>query len=454
MVPTRRLIVFSGMITIPSSLMAALVPGTGPAAWGLAALLAALALADALISRRRARDVAVTVDPVLRLSQNRVGDLTFHIHTANGPGGALRLGPALVPDLVPDTADKSLVLDRHHTDHRLTFQLTARRRGRYRLERCYLDRPSLLGLWAVRAVHIIDVDIRVYPDLSTERKALARLFLSRDPGSRPRRLLGKGREFEKLREYTAGDSYEDIHWKATARRGAPISKIFQVERTQDIYLMIDASRMSARSALIFDQGDTVDHRRTDPASGETILDRYITAALSLALAAEKQGDRFGVGLFADTMLGFLRSGSGKAHYNAVRDLLYMAEPHRITPDFSELFTFAGTRLRKRSLLIILTSLDDPVLAETFLKHVHILSRRHLVVVNMLKPSWAKPLFSRDALSLGDLYGHLAGHTLWHQLRELDKALGRCHTGFFQLDRTGLGTGLIGQYLDIKQRQIL
>lgn len=460
MVPTRKLLVFSGLTVIPSSLGAALFPASAAWAWALTSLLAALVLIDALLSRRRFDTLVLSVEPVLRLARNRPGTLALSIGH-RGKGGPLRLGLALPSELETDRPDRTEIIGDGEGHTRLAWSLTGHKQGQYHLRHCYMERPSLAGFWHVRTMRALPLDIRVYPDLRAERRALAGLFLSRNLGVHARRLVGKGREFEKLREYSAGDSYEDIHWKATAKRGTPISKVFQVERTQDIYLMIDASRMSARNAMIFNEGRIHGERRSghgpsqSPVFGETILDRYITAALTLALAAENQGDRFGVGLFADTMQGFIRSGSGKAHYNAVRDMLYTARPQRVSPDFTELFTFAGTRIRKRSLMIILTSLDDPVPAEAFLKNIHILSRRHLVMVNMLRPAWARPLFSSDQVSdVNDLYEHLAGHTLWSQLRELDKALKRRNAGFFQMNRADLCTDLIGQYLSIKQRQIL
>ena len=90
-------------------------------------------------------------------------------------------------------------------------------------------------------------EIRVYPNLLTERKNLAALFLNRGTfGIHAQRQVGKGRDFEKLREYVPGDGYDEIHWKATARRGRPITKVFQIEKTQEIYVIVDASRLSAR----------------------------------------------------------------------------------------------------------------------------------------------------------------------------------------------------------------
>ena len=62
--------------------------------------------------------------------------------------------------------------------------------------------------------------------------------------------VGRGREFEKLREYIPGDSFDEIHWKATARRARPITKVFQVERTREVYVAVDLSRLSARTHAV------------------------------------------------------------------------------------------------------------------------------------------------------------------------------------------------------------
>ncbi|MBU1171780.1 MAG: DUF58 domain-containing protein [Proteobacteria bacterium] len=460
-VPTNRLLFFTGLILFPSSLLGSLFPEICLYTYALIVLFLCLSIIDALFSITVLRFITVSTDDVFRLSRGQEKDLTLVISHQGKKGRHLRMGLAFPPELSSSSHEKTLILQDPEALIRLLWTVTGRKQGQYILSMCFLESPSHAGFWAIRGTLPLHCDIRVYPDLLSERKALGSLFLSHGMGVHARRMVGKGREFEKLREYVTGDSYEDIHWKATAKRGVPISKVFQVERTQDIYVMIDGSRMSARNAAIFQHGRIQDEKRTDedsqpsPFPGETILERYITATLTTAMAAEKQGDRFGVGLFADTMLGFVKSSSGKAHYNAVRDLLYTARPHRISPDFTELFTFLGTRIRKRSLLIILTSLDDPVLAETFLKNVHILSRRHLVMVNMLNPASARPLFSTPHVTgINDIYQHLSGHTVWNNLRELEKSLGRQNTGFFLLDNSRLCVELISQYMDIKQRQIL
>jgi uncharacterized protein (DUF58 family) len=186
-----------------------------------------------------------------------------------------------------------------------------------------------------------------------------------------------------------------------------------------------------------------------------VLERYTTASLILGLAAERQGDLFGLLTFNDRVRGFVKAGNGKAHYNACRDTLYTLKSQEVSPDFSELFTFISTQIRRRALLIFLTNLDDPILAEDFIQKIELISRRHLVLVNVLTPQGARPLFSSSSVnSVDDLYRHLGGHFLWSSLRDTEKVLKRRGVGFSLLDNENMCAQIISQYLTIKQRQIL
>jgi uncharacterized protein (DUF58 family) len=146
---------------------------------------------------------------------------------------------------------------------------------------------------------------------------------------------------------------------------------------------------------------------------------------------------------------------GKAHFNVCRDALYMLQPRNVSPDFDELFTYIGTKIRRRALLVFLTHLDDPVLADSFTGHIDIISRHHVVLVNMLKPVTARPLFSSEGISgINEIYSDLGGHMLWRQLRETQKVLQKQGVGFAMLENENLCTDLVSQYLTLKRRQIL
>ncbi len=270
-------------------------------------------------------------------------------------------------------------------------------------------------------------------------------------GARPQRKVGQGRDFEKLRDYVHGDSYDSIHWKVTAKRGKPVTKVFQIERTQEVYVVVDASRLSARNSYM-------SHERrnggiVDPP--ETILDRFIMSTLIMGIAAERQGDLFGIATFSDRVERFIRAGSNKAHYNACREALFTLEPRIVSPDFGEMCAFISTRLKKRSLIMLLTNLDDPALSESLARHIGMLRKKHLVLVGMINPSEARPVFSDpDVEQLDDLYKRLGGHIIWQELLEVDKVLQKKGVKFSLLDNEKLSAQLVSQYISVKERQLI
>jgi uncharacterized protein (DUF58 family) len=337
----------------------------------------------------------------------------------------------------------------------ITWLLKGLRQGRYRLDRCYLETASFWGFWSVRKASQAAMEIRVYPNLFEERKNLSALFLNRGLGIHSQRQIGKGRDFEQLREYLPGDSFEDVHWKTTAKRAMPITKVYQIERTQQIYVVIDASRLSARASGGNSSPGGYKEAQKQSEASTTVLQRFITAALIMALAAERQGDLFGLLTFDDRIRAFLKAKMGRAHFNACRDTLYTMQPQKVSPDFTELFTFIGTKIRRRALLVFLTHLDDPVLADSFTQHIDLISRRHVVLVNMIRPMAVRPLFSSDSVSsVNDIYNELGGHMIWRRIREIQKVLQRHGVGFAMLDSENLCSEMVSQYLTLKRRQVL
>ena len=127
----------------------------------------------------------------------------------------------------------------------------------------------------------------------------------------------------------------------------------------------------------------------------------------------------------------------------------------MNPDFEELCTFIRLRLRRRALLIFLTNLDDPVLAESFSKNLELLANRHLVMVNMITPSHVRPIFSQGRVkTLGEIYHHLGGHLQWNTLRETQRNLHRHGVEMHLASHETLCADMVSQYVSVKQRQAL
>jgi uncharacterized protein (DUF58 family) len=434
--PKNRLIAVTAAAAGAAALLAAIRPAFTPAALGIAILIALMAAADAVASTRSLAGIEIRTQPLLRTVRDRDSQIPFSILNT-GPAAkrlraALELPPAFTSEN-PVTETGAILPPNQRFDLSALFRSASR--GEFHIAKCALAAESRLGFWDATTTAPVDLTVRVYPNLRTDDAAAE--FLKRtDSGARLIRMTGKGREFEKLREYNHGDSYDEIDWKATARRGKPVVRVFQVERTQEIYVALDASRLSARDL-----------------NGAATLEHYVNAALVIGLAAEQQGDRFGLITFSDRLHEFVRARTGKQHFTTCREAIYRLQPRIVEPDFGELFSFLQTRLTKRALVVILTALDDPLMGETFARQVALASRRHLVVAAMVRPAGAQPLFENDQPAESP-YDQLSGHMAWRKLFELTKDLKRKGVRLHLLEPEKISGQLAALYLDIKRRQQL
>ena len=427
--PRWRLILLTALVVVPACASASLAPQWADLCVPFVLVVAALAAIDAALGRQRLARVAITAPSFLKWFKERPAE--FILCVTGREQISSPLGATL--DLPTGLTTSTVVATLSPGEATATFECLPVERGRYELTLCYLRASSPWGFWDTRIAKAIKTEIRVFPNL--EREPGAKLLLMRKLGGlRSQRTIGRGREFERLREYAPGDSYDEIAWKASARRGRPIVRVFQVERTQDVYAVIDSSRLSARSQAV---------------------EQYVSAALMLALAAENNGDNFGLVSFSDRVNHFVSPARGKLHFARCRDAIFDLKPKSVSPDFAELFSFLQLRIRRRSLLLFLTDLGDPMLAEMFLKDVHLLSRRHVVLLNRLRDREVRPLFSGQLpASEDEISGRLAGHLQWAALKDLERNLGQLGVGTSLLTPGCAGLDLVRQYNDVKRRQAI
>ncbi|MEQ1859316.1 MAG: DUF58 domain-containing protein [Chthoniobacteraceae bacterium] len=441
-IPTTRLILFAAVILPPFAALAAMWPPAAMIAALLASGLAVVALLDALRAPAVLRALRVEAPPFARLHKGREGSFELRfVRDAGGPR-SLRVGCALPAAFDSREEVRDVRLPAGADVATVAWPCLPRERGLFHPEALVLETTSPLGLWAWRERREIAMELRVHPDLLAERQRVAALFLRRGMlGAHTQRRAGQGREFEKLRDYLPGDSLGDVHWKASAKRSHLVTKIHQIERTHEVYVVIDASRLSAR---------VVEADERVPA-----LERYVTAALILGAAAERQGDQFGLITFSDRVLTFLRARNGQGHFDTCRDKLYTLQPQPVTPDFDDLCAFLRTRLNKRALVIFLTALDDPFLAESFVNATQLIARQHLILVNMMRPPGVRPVFENaDVKRLDDLYRELGGHLQWEKLRELERVLRRRGIRFSLLDPLMIAAQLVKQHAEVRQRELV
>jgi len=430
-VPGSRLLLFAAVVMLPAATLAGLVPVLALPCAAIMVAFAVACVADAAAGSQRAGVFEAHASGLLRLTQDLPASLAIVLQNRSAKTVLVRVGLVLPAGVTSGRLTENVALPPGSSS--IDWPCTGTARGEHMLRELHLEISSPLGLWLARTRVPLECVLRVYPNLRD--RATAALFL-RDSraGLRVRRQVGKGREFERLRDYLPGDSYEDIHWKATARRRTPVVKLYQVEHAQEVYVAIDCSRLSAR---------------------QQILESYVSATLHLALAAQRQGDRFGLITFSDRTHRLIRARRGMDHFRLCREAIYNLQPRRVSPDFGELFTTVQLNLRRRSLLILFTSLDDALLAETFEQEVPLIARRHLILVNVMRNRGLQPLFQGETpADLESTYHALAGQILWNGMRELQIALQRLGVRLSVVEPREIHTQATAAYLEIKQRQLL
>jgi len=449
--PSNRLLLYVALFGIPLFTVLGMAEAPALVVGGVLLLLILFVAMDVPSAAGKISVARVELPDTIRTSKGREFELSGFLITPGGGSEGLTVGLPLPKGLLCDKPLLALSLKQGVGKHALSWKIQALERGNYKITECYLEGTSRLGLWLGRRAVRCQVQVRVYPDLTRERNVLAPLFFRRGAvGLHQVRQIGKGREFEQLRAYVPGDGYEDIYWKGTARRRFPVTKMFQLERTQDVYVALDCSRRSARKL------DALTDEATDAGAAKTQLERFIQAALVLALAAEQQTDKFGLVIFSDHVHKIIPAAGGRQHYDTIRDVLYALQAEIVSPDYDDVFIQIGNRMRHRALFIFLTDLGEPWLAESFLEGVSLISRKHVVLTHMLGQQEIQPIFCKDDDLKNDdeVYGRLAGQILWNDLQETTRLLKQRRVHLTSSLQDNLVADVVSEYLRVKKRQLI
>ena len=425
------------LFLLPLAAAAPLSPALSALFTACAGVVVLLSAIDIALALQAARDVRIELPAVTRLAMQRPGIIACRVHNSAEAAFTMSVVTVFPAALNADWCERLLAVPAAACAA-FSHVCTPTRRGAFRIGPCHAEVVAPLGLWAVRKTFTAPAAVHVYPDLQRGRRNVAALFSKRfAPGSHLQRTPGQGREFDKLRDYVPGDSRDIISWKTTAKRARPISKVYQIERTQEVYAVIDASRLSSRKA-----------------GGEPVIEHYLGAALSLGLAVQQQADLFGLLTFDDQVRAFIRAGGGKAHYASCRNAVYALQPEEKYPDFASLFSFIRLQLRRRALLVFLTNLDDQGIADPFIEHIGLISRQHLCIVVMTRTRDMSPLFTMPAASTEDIASRLAAHVRWAEFLSVQARLAKLGVQASTAAHDSLALDLITQYVAVKRRQLL
>jgi uncharacterized protein (DUF58 family) len=314
------------------------------------------------------------------------------------------------------------------------YRVTPRERGRHRFGPLHLRLRTPLGLLLRTRTAPAAAEVRVYPDVRQIRhyELLARQNRTAQVGLRRVRQIGVGTEFERLRDYVPNDELRRVDWKATARRGALMTREYDVERTQTVILALDLGRTMA-SRL----------------EETTKADYAVNACVLLSYVAALADDHVGLFAFAEQPLYFLPPGKGRPQVFRLLEGLYPLHARAREANYRLAFTSLAARMRKRALIILFTDLIDPDSSRRLIDAVGVLAGRHRVLcVAFSDYELAQEIDTLPARP-DDLYRQAVAASMLEDRRRALAEL--AHRGVLSVDAgpSGLTVAAINKYLELK-----
>ncbi len=284
--------------------------------------------------------------------------------------------------------------------------------------------------------------VRVYPNLRESRKLSLYLIRSRQihMERRLRQRRGQGREFDSLRDYQPGDEKRSICWTATARRARLVTKTYQHERCQAVYLVLDAGRlMLARSA--------------DNAF-VTKLDHAASAALALAHVALLSGDRTGLLAYGRTLQARVPAARGSGQLRAMLDRLAVLRGELSEAAHSMAADCLLATQSQRSLVLWLTDLAETAATPEVIEAASRVAGRHLVVFVAIGQPQLRQLASKEPRTRAEMYRYAAALEMIQRREALLGSLRARGARVLELNPDALAPAVVNEYLRIKERGLL
>jgi len=304
--------------------------------------------------------------------------------------------------------------------------------------------------------------VRVFPALEESRES-TKFYLLRarqiEMQKRRLRLRGVGRDFESLRDYQQGDELRNVSWTATARRNKLVSRQFTVERSQQVWIVLDAGRLS-RTAFELKRGGVESFSETEAEKTAahlltvTQLDQATQAAAMLAQVINGSGDKFAMMAYGQKVQQLLPPGAGQTHLRVLIDQLSRTRSERAEGDHLGAMARLKTVQRRRGLIVWVTELTDSVGRPEIVAAAAELVRRHLVVLVLLKHPELDELAATTPKTRGEMFHAAAAQEMIERRRETVVQLERQGVLIVETTAAEVGVNAITKYLEVKAKGLL
>ena len=326
-----------------------------------------------------------------------------------------------------------------HKESEAQYTTRPSRRGTAKASLVYLRYQGPMRIAERWAVAEIPQQVTIYPDLDEAKRHAVYLIRRRqiELEKRLSHIRGAGRAFESLRKYRDGDEFRDICWTATARRGELVTRLYELEKSQTIWIVLDTGRLMRTRV-----------------SSLSKLDHATTAALALSQVALYTGDRVGLLAYARTIRQRLPAARGSAQLRQMMESLAAVPEDEWEADHLQAASRLMRDQKRRSLVVWITDLAETAMTPEVIEAASALLPTHLVLFVAIGQPDLQKVASQRPENVDEMYAVAAAQEIVHRRELLLARLRERGALAVEADSAKLAPLLVNSYLEIKQKSKL
>ena len=356
-------------------------------------------------------------------------------------------------------------------DTTIIYRLTPTERGVYDFGHVRVFVSTPLRLAQRRFTCCEPQQVKVYPSylMLRQYELLAISNNLTEMGIKRIRRIGHNTDFEQIKDYVVGDDYRTINWRATARRHQLMVNVYQEERSQQVFCVIDKGRMMQQAF----RPQTSDFRpqtsdfgpqtsdfgpqtsdfgpQTSESLPMTLLDYSINAALVLSFVAVNKQDKAGLITFSTQMETFVPASRQPGHLQTLQEALYAEKAVFGETDYSALLTGLTRHVSHRSLLVLFTSFTSMPALRRQLSFLRQIAMRHRLLVVFFEDKEMKEVISdrEKENSTEAYYQRVIAEKFAYEQRLIVSTLRQYGIQSLLTTPDNLSVNVINKYLEIK-----
>lgn len=409
-----------------------------PVGLAFLAVLFSVSMADLALLFRKKNTLEVNRMVPNMLSLGDENRIVIKIRNHNG----LKLYLEVYDDIPYQLQKRDLVLYttiKPDEDKILEYSLTPTARGQYIFGNVNILQKSVFGLVQRKVVHEQKIAVPVYPSIMQMKKYELKSFSfhSVSEGIKRHRRVGHSYEFDQVKEYVIGDDSRSINWKASSRKGNLMVNQYEDERAQQVYTIIDKSRVMKM-----------------PFNNLTLLDYAINTSLVISNIVLQKHDKAGLITFSDKIGTVLPAEKTTHQLKKILEALYNEKEHFPEAEYELLYHLVRNVIKNRSLIFLYTNFESYQSFERVLPILRQIKKLHLLVVMFFDNEEVVNLSRQPASKLHEIYVQTMARKYLADKEQIVTDLTNHGIHVIKSLPAELSINSINKYLELKSRRMI